>query len=130
MNDSINIPAEARGSWGRSFYRHIAEIQYTYCMYIVLLTSYMYCWLRALESECYLDVDIWVHAVSDKWGTNHDKAPWYVDRESVDTLVGDTVVAGYQLNELVPMFISCAALLEFLNNRYLGRYECLEKKTD
>lgn len=90
----------------------------------------MYCWLRALESECYLDVDIWVHAVSDKWGTNHDKAPWYVDRESLDTLVGDTVVAGYQLNELVPMFISCAALLEFLNNRYLGRYECLEKKTD
>lgn len=88
------------------------------------------CWLRALESECYLDVDIWVHAVSDKWGTNHDKAPWYVDRESLDTLVGDTVVAGYQLNELVPMFISCAALLEFLNNRYLGRYECLEKKTD
>lgn len=130
MNDSINIPAEARGSKGRSFYCHIAEIQYTYCMYIVLLTSYMYCWLRALESECYLDVDIWVHAVSDKRGTNHDKAPWYVDRESVDTLVGDTVVAGYQLNELVPMFISCAALLEFLNNRYLGRYECLEKKTD
>lgn len=103
---------------------------HTACTLFYWLNSYMYCWLRALESECYLDVDIWVHAVSDKWGTNHDKAPWYVDRESLDTLVGDTVVTGYQLNELVPMFISCAALLEFLNNRYLGRYECLEKKTD
>lgn len=58
------------------------------------------------------------------------KPPDILDRESVDTLVWDTVLAGYQLNELVPMFISCAALLEFLNNRYLGRYECLEKKTD
>lgn len=58
------------------------------------------------------------------------KPPDILGRESVDTLVWDTVVAGYQLNELVPMLISCAALLEFLNNRYLGRYECLEKKTD
>lgn len=42
------------------------------------------------------------------------KPPDILDRECVDTLVWDTVVAGYQLNELVPMFISCAALLEFL----------------
>lgn len=53
-----------------------------------------------------------------------------LDRESVDIFVWDIVVAGYQFNEFVFMFILCVVLLEFFNNRYLGRYECLEKKID
>lgn len=54
-----------------------------------------------------------------------------LDRESVDTLVGDTVVVGYQLNDLSPCsFHVPVTLLECLNNRYLGRYEYLEKKRD